>query len=131
MKNWWLYVLELEEGKYYVGITSKTPEERFKEHQNGFLAARWTKKYRPIKIIDTKNLGSIAKEEAEAYEAKVTRKYIDRYGLNNVRGGDLTDEGDYLSRFGRYVTRDNWTTITTVVLLTVGIILLTALYYLK
>jgi len=31
MKNWWVYVLRLEEGKYYVRITSQTPEIRMHE----------------------------------------------------------------------------------------------------
>jgi predicted GIY-YIG superfamily endonuclease len=36
MKKWWLYVLKLERGKYYVGITSKTPERRFYEHKTKY-----------------------------------------------------------------------------------------------
>jgi predicted GIY-YIG superfamily endonuclease len=95
MKNWWLYVLKLEEGKYYVGITSKTPEERFKEHKNGFMAAKWTKKYKPVSIYYTKNLGMTSREKAEHIENVTLSRYADKYGLKNVRGGNMSYDGRY------------------------------------
>ena len=63
-KNWTLYVLKLEDNCYYVGITSNTPEYRFKQHQAKFMGAAWTKKHRPIEIIETTELGFITKKEA-------------------------------------------------------------------
>lgn len=107
-KHYWLYVLKLEQGKYYVGTTSKTPEERFKEHVNGFLAAEWTKVYKPIKIDQVVDLGVTTIEKTEAYENKVTRRYIKAYGINNVRGGNLTYRGKYVSRFGYYYSDKDW-----------------------
>ena len=108
-KHYWLYVLKLEQGKYYVGITSKTPEERFKEHMNGFFAAEWTKVYKPIKIIQTADLRVTTYERAEAYENKVTRKYIKSYGIKNVRGGNLTfSRGNYLRIFNTYYQGKTW-----------------------
>ena len=53
-KNYWLYVLKLEQEKYYIGITTRNVEIRAQEHRKGFLGARWTKKYKPIKIMDKK-----------------------------------------------------------------------------
>lgn len=102
MKNWWLYVLKLEQGKYYVGITTKTPELRMKEHIDGIRAAYWTQKYKPIELFYTENLGHITKETAEYIENLITRKYMRQYGLNNVRGGDLTKTEDY-SRISCYI----------------------------
>lgn len=58
-KKWSLYVLKLENDKWYIGITSKTPEERYWQHKNGYLAAKWTKKYKPLGIHDTKDLGGV------------------------------------------------------------------------
>lgn len=94
-KSWWLYVLKLEDGKWYVGITSKTPEKRFTEHKLGKRAANWTKEYKPIEIELAEDLGSVSREHAEEYEAKVTRTLMKERGLNNVRGGDLTDIDNY------------------------------------
>lgn len=130
MKNWWLYVLRLEGEKYYVGITSKTPEERFKEHKNGFLAANWTTKYKPLEIIQTKNLGQIDKERAEKFENKVTREYIKKYGIKNVRGGDISATDDLIKRFGYYFTSWDWEVLTTVLFLMLIIfVLLLALFF--
>lgn len=116
-KKWWLYVLKLESDKWYVGITSKTPKERFWQHKNGYLAARWTKKYKPLSIYDTKDLGVCTIEQAQLYEGRVTRKYMEEYGDNNVRGGDLTDDVEYIRRFGWIFTKDNWDIVTHVTLL--------------
>ncbi len=118
-KHWWLYVLKLEQGKWYVGITSQAVESRFKQHMSGFAAANWTRKYKPTEIHDTKDLGICDIEQAQQFEGKVTREYMTRYGDNNVRGGDLTDMDDYIRRFGQFITKEDWMVVTNVVLLLV------------
>ena len=95
-KHWWLYVLKLEQGKYYVGITSKSVEARFAQHKNGFAGAKWTQKHNPQEIIFTEDLGVTDKQSAELVENKVTREYIKKYHIKNVRGGDLRYSGYYL-----------------------------------
>ena len=129
IKRYSLYVLKLEQGKYYVGVTAKTPEERFRQHKAGFAGARWTKKYKPVEIFDQKDLGEVEYTHAEAYEAKVVREYIKKYGLNNVRGGDLTDPEDYVKRFGFPFTKTDWETISVVTLLLLVILGLTLKIY--
>lgn len=119
---WWLYVLKLESDKWYVGITSKTPEKRFQQHKNGFLAAAWTKHYKPIKIHYKKYLGECDISDAQLYEGRVTRKYMEHYGDNNVRGGDLTYDKEYVRRFGWIWLKDEWDLITYVVLLNLIIV---------
>ena len=73
-----IYILELEEGKYYVGKTNN-PYFRLESHfnSNGSL---WTKKYKPIEIIN-KIQGDNFDEE------KYTLLTMDKYGIDNVRGG--------------------------------------------
>jgi predicted GIY-YIG superfamily endonuclease len=131
IKKYWLYVLKLEADKYYVGVTSKTPEQRFRQHQNGFLSASWTKKYKPLEIFDKKELGSMTLPEAEVYENKVVREYIKKYGINNVRGGDLSYSGTLMKRFGWYRSADDWETVTVVVLLMLIILALGLMIYLR
>lgn len=111
-KRWWLYILQLEKGKWYVGITTKTPEERFNEHKLGKRAAYWTMRYKPVSIELIEDLGIVSKEHAETYENKTTRLLMKERGLNNVRGGDLTGVDDYTKRFGRIWDRLGWDTIT-------------------
>jgi len=76
-----IYLLELENGKYYIGKTNKTVKERFNEHKNG-KGSEWTSLHRPIRILGTKTW-----QVDEYDEDKYTKKYMDKYGIENVRGG--------------------------------------------
>lgn len=131
-KHYWLYVLKLEQSKYYVGITAKTPEKRYQEHKNGYMAAQWTKNYKPIALFDKKDLGMKTLSEAEEYENKIVRTYMNKKGFNNVRGGDLSHNDEYHKRFGWYVTKNSWEDVTIVVLLILVIIgLLIKIFFFK
>lgn len=122
-KHLWLYVLELEQGKWYVGISTNVPK-RYQQHVKGFASAAWTKKYKPIRIHDTKDLGICSIDRAELFEGRVTREYMEKYGDNNVRGGDLTQTGDYVHRLGHIWLKEDWRVITTVSILCTVILLL-------
>jgi hypothetical protein len=79
-----IYVLELVEGKYYVGKTNN-PGFRIDQHFHSGGAV-WTRKYRPIRIIEIIN-------DCDDYdEDKYTRMYMDNYGIENVRGGSFCEE---------------------------------------
>ena len=123
-KHWLLYVLRLEDGKFYVGITSKTPEVRMREHQNGVRAAYWTVKHKPIEIIYTEDLGQIEKSKAEKRENKMTRALMKQRGMNNVRGGDLTGTEEYIRRFGWYLDRGLYQFLTGTIFLMLAIVYL-------
>lgn len=116
-KHWQLYVLRLQDGKFYVGITSKNPEVRMQEHINGVRVAYWTAKHKPIEIIHTEDLGNIEKSKAEKRENKMVRALMKQRGLNNVRGGDLTSVDEYIKRFGYIWDRDGWQLIVYIVFL--------------
>lgn len=98
-KHWWLYVLRLEQRKWYVGITSQTPEKRFEQHMYGIWAAEWTKVYKPTSISIAKDLGHITREEAEAIEHENTKALMRERGWQNVRGGRFCSI-EYKKRFG-------------------------------
>ncbi len=74
-----IYVLKLEDDKYYVGRT-KNPSVRLEDHfhSNG---SSWTKKYKPIEVLETIRCCDVYDED------KYTLKYMNTYGINNVRGG--------------------------------------------
>jgi uncharacterized protein YchJ len=73
-----IYTLELENNKYYVGRTN-SPKNRILDHfhENG---SEWTKKYKPINVI-SEIIGDSFDEE------KYTLIAIEKYGVDNVRGG--------------------------------------------
>ena len=87
------------------------------QHINGFAAAKWTRRYKPLNLHDKKELGNVTKAAAEEYENKIVRVYIKKYGFNNVRGGDLSYSYDFVKRFGRYVGVGDWQTMTVIILL--------------
>jgi hypothetical protein len=76
-----IYVLKLEQGKYYIGKTNN-PQFRLENHCNGNGSA-WTQKYKPLKVI------KILQNKDDYDENKITFKYMDKYGVPNVRGGSF------------------------------------------
>ena len=79
-----IYVLKLEKNKYYVGKTYDM-NKRWNEHING-AGALWTKKYKPIKIMNK------VKEVSLFDEDKITKEIMAKYGIENVRGGSYVRE---------------------------------------
>lgn len=107
-RQYWLYVLRCNGAKWYVGITTKTPEVRFAEHRYNIRAAGWTRMHKPIEIFDRRDLGFVSKEEAENAENRAVRKYIQKYGLNNVRGGNISQTSRYSVFANRLFSQDQW-----------------------
>lgn len=90
IKHWRLYILKLEDEKWYVGITAQTPEKRLQQHINGGMwAAEWTRLHKPMGLHAVEDLGVISKEDAEAIEHGKTRELMRLYGWKNVRGGKV------------------------------------------
>ncbi len=95
----YIYVLQLNGGKYYVGKTVDVVK-RFRQHLNGSGSA-WTKKYKPIKIIKNILLTSPFDED------KYVKQYMSKYGIDNVRGGTYvtyTLEDNQL----KYIKKEIW-----------------------
>jgi cellular nucleic acid-binding protein len=76
-----IYALQLEKGKYYIGKTNN-PKFRLESHFNS-NGSEWTKLYKPLRLLELK-------PNCDDYdEDKITRQYMDKYGINNVRGGSF------------------------------------------
>lgn len=75
-----VYILELENNKYYIGSTEKNLEDRVIEHFK-HCGSVWTQKFKPIKVIE------IVPNADKYDEDKYTKKYMDKFGIDNVRGG--------------------------------------------
>ena len=74
-----IYVLLLEDNKYYIGKTNDL-ERRISEHEEGYGSA-WTETYRMIELLEVSPELSIYDEENK------TREYMEIFGKDNVRGG--------------------------------------------
>jgi predicted GIY-YIG superfamily endonuclease len=78
-----LYVLECQEGKYYIGVSddlSVTLEAHFAGQ-----GSPWTQQYRPVKAILTKPVTTNDDEN------KMTKDLMRKHGVNNVRGGSYSE----------------------------------------
>lgn len=73
----YVYVWLLEENKYYIGWSQQLPT-RLEHHQSN-KGALWTKKYKPISIVEIHQGG-------KELEKQKTIEYIQKYGFENVRG---------------------------------------------
>ena len=79
-----IYILQLENNKYYVGKTNN-PQFRLEQHFNS-TGSVWTTKYKPLSVLE------MIKDCDDYDEDKYTRKYMDKFGVDNVRGGSFCEE---------------------------------------
>ena len=88
-----IYILELENKKYYVGKTTN-PKFRLNQHFNS-SGSQWTKKYKPIKILELvpncDDYDEDKYDEDKYAEDKYALQYMKAYGINNVRGGSFCE----------------------------------------
>jgi predicted GIY-YIG superfamily endonuclease len=77
-----IYILKLENDKYYVG-RARNIKKIYQDHLKGVLSP-WTKKHRPISIIEEISNVSYFDED------KYVKEYMYKYGIENVRGGSYT-----------------------------------------
>ena len=111
-----LYILKLEQGKYYIGITTfANPYRRIEQHQRGYFSSQWTKKYKPIQTLEVRSLGELTQEKAEHAETLVTQEYMEKFGHNNVRGGKFTYSGKYVSLHFGFFRDEDWKLLLTMI----------------
>ena len=75
-----IYVLELEQNKIYVGITYNL-NLRYAQHLSG-RGAKWTRLHKPQRILEV-----VVDDVSLNKENEVTKKYMETFGKDNVRGG--------------------------------------------
>ena len=73
-----IYALKLQGNKYYIG-KSNVPRSRILQHfsKNG---SEWTRMYPPIDVVEETKGDNFD-------EDKITKQYMETYGIDNVRGG--------------------------------------------
>jgi len=76
-----LYILKLKNNKWYIG-TSENVENRIDQHFKG-NGSKWTQKHTPVQLITKYKIKDLHDED------KITIQYMEKYGINNVRGGSF------------------------------------------
>ena len=80
-----IYILKLQEGKYYIG-KSNNVIKRYQQHVEG-TGSSWTRKYKPITLEKT------VAQQSPFDEDKFVKEYMSEHGIENVRGGSyVADE---------------------------------------
>jgi predicted GIY-YIG superfamily endonuclease len=87
----YVYTLNLEGGRKYVGMTTNI-KERMDQHFSGEGAA-WTQKYSPVSIKSIKPAKDV--DAAKKLETKTYFKLKDRHGVDMVRGAGHTTSVEY------------------------------------
>eukprot|EP00804_Cyclotella_cryptica_P020645 CCRYP_003467-RA/>CCRYP_003467-RA protein AED:0.32 eAED:0.32 QI:0/-1/0/1/-1/1/1/0/296 len=77
-----VYVLELENGKYYVGSTTNR-KRRIQEHINR-RGSKWTREHKPIRVL--REYRRIPSKYILGMESRITAELMLEFGVNNVRG---------------------------------------------
>lgn len=77
-----VYVLKLERNKYYIGRTTNFLE-RLEQHIRG-NGSEYTRRFKVIRVIEQ------IETKDPFDEDKITKKYMSRHGIDNVRGGSYT-----------------------------------------
>jgi len=76
-----IYVIQLKEGKFYVGSTLKTNlNERLRNHRNGNGSA-WTKLHQFVNVLEV-NI-----TDDQWMEDNMVKQLMKKHGIENVRGG--------------------------------------------
>ncbi|HGE8282651.1 TPA: GIY-YIG nuclease family protein [Serratia marcescens] len=84
----YLYVLELSNECFYVGLTADI-KKRMDEHFNG-NGSEWTRLNKPLRLIHAINTGTKYAREAEVMESEATVILMLKHGISKVRGGYYT-----------------------------------------
>jgi predicted GIY-YIG superfamily endonuclease len=92
-----LYVLELENGKYYIGKSGDLTR-RLSQH---FLvddhSSKWTRTHKPVKILEVEIMKTTWHEDFK------TLLYMKKYGVENVRGGNYSRLDIKYKNVGKYL----------------------------
>ncbi len=78
-----IYVLKLEDNKFYIGKTNNDVNNMYNQHKNN-TDCEWTTKYPPIELVNKMS------SEYSLDEDKLTKCYMKKYGIENVRGGSYS-----------------------------------------
>ena len=86
----YMYILELKNRKYYVGITHNLMD-RIDEHRNG-ETTNFVSKNLPFRSFYTELLKTSDRKEAIIIETNKTIELIKQYGIENVAGGKIVGD---------------------------------------
>lgn len=92
----YVYVLELEDQKYYVGIAENIGLRLWTHFKGKGTGSAWTEKYKPKKVIHCSEITPKTRKRAEMIETQCTLRIAKAVGFLRVRGaGFSVSKEDY------------------------------------
>jgi predicted GIY-YIG superfamily endonuclease len=85
--TWWLYVLELANDNFYVGMT-RDLEARLKQHRSG-IGSQWTAQHQLLRVVRCADTALTSESEAARIEDALTIQTMEQFGRKRVRGGQF------------------------------------------
>ncbi|VVB86090.1 GIY-YIG catalytic domain protein [uncultured archaeon] len=102
--NYWVYILECEDSKYYVGFTSNL-RERFERHASGPGGSNYTFKYKPVYVLHIEgHYDELSAKNAERTWTLDLKKIKGKYNVS----GYLEDTGNNELPFFDNEILDTW-----------------------
>lgn len=97
-----IYVLRLEKERFYIGYT-KNLQKTLSKIQRG-QGSQWVRKNKFIDIAETQKTIGLNKEQIYLRIKESTRKYMEKYGISNVRSSvfSVTDEEKHLENVRKF-----------------------------
>ncbi|EGR0439659.1 GIY-YIG nuclease family protein [Vibrio parahaemolyticus] len=87
----YVYVLELENQNYYVGIAEDIGLRLWTHFKMGSkVGSAWTKKYKPIKVVHCSEIFPKTKWKSELVETQCTLRIAKLKGFSKVRGAGFS-----------------------------------------
>ena len=86
-----VYVLLLEQGRFYVGQTPKGRlQQRILEHRL-YNGSKWCNRFKYVRLLSARQVPDL---DANRIEDEVTIELLKKHGLNRVRGGNFVISRD-------------------------------------
>ena len=83
MSNWWIYILQCNDGTLYTGITTDV-ERRLDEHNNSNKGAKYTRNKRPVLLTYTEQSENRSTASKREYQIKKMSRKDKLKLINNV-----------------------------------------------
>jgi curved DNA-binding protein CbpA len=84
--GWYVYVLELEDGCYYIGKTRDMQRRTLEHFVSANKGAEWTREHKPKSVLKVISVPDMCLH-AGLFENLVTKEYMIQFGIQSTRGG--------------------------------------------
>lgn len=114
--HYWLYIIRLEQGKYYIGTTDQgDPNNQASQYLGRKYTTLWSKKHKPEVISEVIDLGDTTKAKAIEREKIELLRLMELYGYRSVCRSDTAHPAKLPKELTNIINNKNTTTIPIVI----------------